>query len=224
MHGFDRCLKIAPSILSADFAYIRERIAEVETAGADYLHIDVMDGRFVPNITWGPKIVSDLRKLTALPFDVHLMIVEPERHVEDFIAAGAQIVSVHWEATAHARRLVHQIKTIGARAGLALNPATSLNVLDDILPDLDVLLIMSVDPGFGGQQYIAASTDKIAGARRLIDERAVRVEVEVDGGVHLSNVAQVARAGADTVVMGAGIFDTVQPAHTLYRVRQVCAQ
>ncbi|MDQ2816970.1 MAG: ribulose-phosphate 3-epimerase [Candidatus Eremiobacteraeota bacterium] len=216
--------RLAPSLLSADFADIRGQIALVEAAGADRLHIDVMDGRFVPNITWGPKIVGDLRKLSALPFDVHLMIVEPERYVDGFVAAGADILSVHWEATVHAHRLVEQIKRAGARAGLAVNPGTSLGVLDDIFPYIDLLLIMSVDPGFGGQPYIPTSTSKVSAARRLIDHRKLEVEIEVDGGVELANVAEVAAAGADTVVMGAGIFQTPDPALTMRLVREACAR
>ena len=172
-----RAFRIAPSLLSADFADIRAQIELVERAGADYLHIDVMDDRFVPNITWGPKIIKDMRRLSALPFDVHLMIVEPERHIDDFIAAGANVVTVHWEATAHAHRLVQQIKAGGARAGLSINPATSLLVLDEILPYVDLLLVMSVNPGFGGQSYIPTSTAKIAAARRTIDERKLDVEI-----------------------------------------------
>jgi ribulose-phosphate 3-epimerase len=214
-----RRVKIAPSLLSADFARIADEIAVVERAGADELHIDVMDGRFVPVITWGPKIIRDLRKLTKLPFDTHLMIVEPERSVADFAEAGADIITVHWEATPHAHRVIQMIKELGKRAGLSLNPATPLNVLDEILPYLDLLLVMSVNPGWGGQSYIPTSTPKIAAARELIDRRGCRVELEVDGGVHLDNALEVARAGADILVMGAGLFGTSDPGATLERVR-----
>jgi len=221
-NGSRRKVKIGPSLLAADFANIKEEIALVEQAGVDFLHLDVMDGRFVPNITWGPKIITDLRKLTSLPFDTHLMIVEPERYIAEFAAAGSNTITVHWEVAPHANLLISQIKKLGVRAGLSLNPATPLNVLDEILPYIDLLLIMSVNPGFSGQSYIPTSTRKIAAARELLDRHRSRVELEVDGGVSLNNLADVVRAGGDTVVMGSGIFATADPAETIARARKLC--
>jgi len=216
-------MKIEPSLLSADFSDIRAQIELVERAGVDGLHLDVMDGHFVPNITWGQKIIKDLRKLTRLTFDVHLMIEEPERYVEKFAQAGADIISVHWEATVHANRLITDIKALGVRAGLAINPATSLHGLDQILPYIDLLVVMSVNPGFGGQSYVPTSTEKVKAARELIDRRGLSIEIEVDGGVTLDNIVDIARAGTDIAVMGAGIFATPDPVATIARARKLCA-
>ncbi|HZV78845.1 MAG TPA: ribulose-phosphate 3-epimerase [Candidatus Binatus sp.] len=216
-------MKIEPSLLSADFSDIRAQIELVERAGVDGLHLDVMDGHFVPNITWGQKIIKDLRKLTRLTFDVHLMIEEPERYVEEFAQAGADIISVHWEATVHANRLITDIKALGVRAGLAINPATSLHGLDQILPYIDLLVVMSVNPGFGGQSYVPTSTEKVKAARELIDRRGLSIEIEVDGGVTLDNIVDIARAGTDIAVMGAGIFATPDPVATIARARKLCA-
>lgn len=201
-------MKIAPSILSADFACIVEQVQAVERAGASYVHLDVMDGRFVPNITWGPKVIGDLRKHTSLAFDCHLMIVEPERYVDAFRKAGADIITFHLEATSHAQRLLTHIRSLGAKAGISICPQTPVSMLEDLVDDIDLILVMSVNPGFGGQKFIPRSLEKIAQAKDLVRRAGTACEIEVDGGITLENVREVARAGADVFVVGSAIFDT----------------
>jgi len=207
--------KIAPSILSADFSRLGEEIAAVEIAGADWVHIDVMDGHFVPNITIGPPVVRSLRKVTRLPFDVHLMIEKPESYLDAFIDAGCNILTVHLEAASHLHRTIHYIKERGILAGVSVNPATPLSLLEDILPDLDLLLIMTVNPGFGGQQFIANMLPKIRKAKEMISTVAPHVVIEVDGGINLDNISTVAQAGADILVAGSAVFSSGNYAHTL---------
>ena len=197
---------IAPSILSADFSALGEEIAAVEAAGADWIHIDVMDGHFVPNITMGPGVVKSLRKMTVLPFDVHLMVENPEQYIQPFAEAGSDRITVHMEALIHLHRTVSQIKELGLKAGVSLNPATPLSFVESILTDIDLLLIMTVNPGFGGQQFIKTMLSKIRQARELIDRFAPAVLLEVDGGVTLTNLPAILKAGADVFVAGASIF------------------
>ena len=197
---------IAPSILSADGSRLGEEITAVEAAGADWIHIDVMDGHFVPNITLGPGLIASLRKTTRLPFDVHLMIESPERYIDDFAKAGADGITVHAEATVHLHRTVAMIREKGLKAGVSLNPATTLCQIEPILPDLDLLLIMTVNPGFGGQKFIEGMLPKITAAKRMIHEIAPDVLLEVDGGVTLKNIRSIADAGADVLVAGSAVF------------------
>jgi len=212
--------RIAPSILSADFTILGEEIKAVVKAGADLLHVDVMDGDFVPNITLGQPVVSSIDRVTDLPLDVHLMIASPERYIEDFRKAGADWISVHAEATAHLHRAVQQIKEAGARAGVALNPATPLSSLDAVLGDLDFVLIMTVNPGFGGQKFIPSMLEKIRTLRARIDDEELAVDIEVDGGIKIDNAAEVARAGGDVFVAGSAVFQSKDYDATLAALRE----
>jgi ribulose-phosphate 3-epimerase len=201
-------VKVAPSILSADFARLADGIVEAEAGGADWIHVDVMDGRFVPNLTIGPPVVAAVRRVTQLPLDVHLMIETPERLIDAFIAAGADRITVHQEASVHLHRTVEQIREGGALPGVALNPATPVGALDEILPYVDLVLVMSVNPGFGGQRYIPTSTEKVAAVRRRLDDRSLwSVELEVDGGVTAGTAGDVVAAGATVLVAGAAVYN-----------------
>ncbi|MBI5561415.1 MAG: ribulose-phosphate 3-epimerase [Deltaproteobacteria bacterium] len=212
--------KISPSILSADFTKLSKELADLEAAGADYLHVDVMDGRFVPNITIGPFIVEALRRGTRLPLDVHLMIEEPERYIADFAKAGASIITVHAEATRHLHKVVQAIKEHGAKAGVSLNPATPVSALEDIAADVDLVLIMSVNPGFSGQGFIPGALRKIKAARALIKGVGRPIELEVDGGIKTSNIAEAGAAGADVFVSGSGILGAQDYKKTIAAMRQ----
>lgn len=207
--------KIAPSILSADFSRLGEEIRAVEAAGADYIHIDVMDGHFVPNITIGPLVVDAVRKITTLPLDVHLMIENPDLYIADFAAAGADIIVVHAEASIHLHRSIQLIKSLGKRAGVSLNPATPLNHLEYVLKDLDLVLLMTVNPGFGGQSFIEECIPKIKALRAMLDKRGSEAELEVDGGVKVDNIARIAHAGADVFVAGSAVFNSDDYAATI---------
>jgi ribulose-phosphate 3-epimerase len=197
---------IAPSILSADFARLGEQVRAAEQGGADWLHVDVMDGHFVPNITIGPLVVAALRPVTKLPLDVHLMIESPDRYLEEFVRAGADYLTVHAEACPHLHRSLQAIKALGVKAGAVLNPATPLSALEHVLEECDLVLLMSVNPGFGGQRFIPQVMEKIARLRQMIEERGLSTLIEVDGGVGPSNARQIAAAGADVLVAGSAVF------------------
>lgn len=206
----NRYIKLAPSILSADFSRLGEEVAELTKAGADYIHVDVMDGHFVPNITIGAPVVASLRSWTDLPLDVHLMIERPENHVSQFAEAGADIITVQIEVCQHLHRLVERIKGLGVKAGVALNPATPVSSLDEVLHLLDLVLVMTVDPGLGGQTLIGGMIDKIGRMRRMLDDRQAKAELEVDGGVTAGTAPKVAQAGAEVLVAGSAIFNSGQ--------------
>jgi ribulose-phosphate 3-epimerase len=213
-------IEIAPSILSADFTRLAEEIATVEKAGASILHVDVMDGRFVPNITVGLPVVEAIARVTQLPIDAHLMIVEPGNYADKFAKAGARMVSIHIEADPNAHRTLASIRAAGAFAGIVINPATSLAALDEVLKFTDYVLVMSVNPGFGGQEFIPESLDKVRRLRKMIDERGLKTRIEIDGGVNSDNIAEVTGAGAEIIVAGSAIFGAPDPAVALREMRE----
>lgn len=212
--------KIAPSILSADFSRLAAEVRAVEKAGADVIHVDVMDGHFVPNITIGPLVVQGLKKLTPLPLDVHLMIENPDRYVEAFAQAGSDWITIHAEVCPHLKRMIKKIRQFNVRPGIVLKPATPLKTLYPVLGDIDLVLIMSVNPGFGGRSFIPASLKKIARLRRIIDQDNYSMEIEVDGGVKVENIQDVSKAGADIFVVGTGIFKTKDYEETIKKLRE----
>ncbi|CAB5124228.1 Ribulose-phosphate 3-epimerase (EC [Olavius algarvensis associated proteobacterium Delta 3] len=213
--------RIAPSILSADFSRLGEEVKAVEDAGADWIHVDVMDGHFVPNITMGPLVVEAIARVTDLPLDVHLMIEKPDRYIPDFVHAGANLVSVQVETCVHLHRTIHMIRDLGARPGVVLNPSTPLDAIDWILEDVDFVLIMSVNPGFGGQSFIKSSLQKIRQLRKMIQNRGLSTLIEVDGGVNNKTIKEVSDAGADAFVAGSAIFGSHNYRQVISRFREL---
>ena len=216
-------IKISPSILSADFARLGDEIRAIDVGGADYIHVDVMDGHFVPNITIGPLVIEAVRKVTTKPLDVHLMIENPDRYILDFAKAGADLITVHQEAVPHLHRTIQLIKSLGKKAGVSINPATPVSTLEVILDDLDLVLLMSVNPGFGGQSFIPATLAKISALRQRIEERGLSVEIEIDGGVKADNIGRIAAAGADVFVAGSAVFSTPDYGQTIALLRRNAA-
>ncbi|NLY43574.1 MAG: ribulose-phosphate 3-epimerase [Clostridiaceae bacterium] len=214
-------IKIAPSILAADFAHLAEQIKQVEEGGADLLHIDVMDGHFVPNITIGPPVIEWIRRYSDLEFDVHLMIDNPEKYIESFVNAGADSISVHAEATVHLHRCIQMIKKLGVKACVALNPSTPLDVLDYVMDDIEMVLLMTVNPGFGGQTYIPAMTRKIESLKKKIDDFGKQIDIQIDGGIGLDNIYEVTKAGANVIVAGSAVYRSDDIAGTIQALKSL---
>ena len=215
-------IRIVPSILSADFAKLGDEIAMCETGGADWIHIDVMDGVFVPNLTYGAKVIDTVRRCSSLPLDVHLMVVQPEKYFDDFVRAGASGLTLHAEVAPHLHRQLTRIRELGCRAGVALNPATPLDAVSEVIPEIDLLLIMTVNPGFGGQEFIPYSVDKIRRARLMLDEAGSDAALEVDGGISRETITEVWSAGADTFVAGNAVFSARDPKAEIAALRASC--
>ena len=218
-----RTVRIAPSVLSTDLGRLKEQIAQATAGGADWLHVDVMDGRFVPNLTFGAPMIKALRKLSDLPLDVHLMVVEPERYIVEYADLGVSLFTFHPEATVHVQRHLAAVHERGMKAGLALNPSSPLSLVEEVIPELDLVLIMSVNPGFGGQRYLPGSTEKIRRTRALLDLRRSNATLEVDGGIGIDTIGEAWKAGADTFVAGQAVFGQPDPADAIRQLRRRCA-
>lgn len=213
--------KLAPSILDVDFAHLERELKKIENGGADLLHLDIMDGNFVPNISFGPRIVESIKSITSLPLEVHLMVEKPENHIKSFINAGGDIIIVHYETSKHLDRLIQTINEAGVKSGIALNPATTLSVIEYLINKIDILLLMTVNPGFGGQKFIPEMIAKIEKARKIIDNQKKSISLAVDGGINLDNISQVVKAGAEIIVVGQIISKSSNPEMTIKKIKNI---